>query len=328
MKFLKNLKKKKQQSNVIAFSANTNDKLESNLPEIYRSMQVYESESDNFCPFDEDYFAGESYTSSLKKAKKKRPPIAPPKTPPSFFFGVFCGAMSVLLLSGGIAFLSLFSKFGGIYTSVTVPNLTSLSENEAIALIKNEYDCFDYSIVYKENPNVSNGSVISQIPKPSTSRKLYGINGRITIKLTVNKYSEPLTLPNIIGQNARDVALELQNAGINVQLSEKHSSTVKIGKIISSSHKAGSIVQKNETVYITSSLGERISYVNIPNIIGMSESEAIALLKKQGIDTYRVIYKSSALPLGTVIEQSIDGGKSVREGSKITISVSGKIALE
>ena len=37
----------------------------------------------------------------------------------------------------------------------------------------------------------------------------------------------------------------------------------------------------------------------------------------------KVIYKSSPLPLGTVLEQSIKSGDAVREGSKITISVSG-----
>lgn len=316
--FLKNNKKK--ESTDITLSVNT---INQNLPEAYRGMQIYECESDRFCTFDEDYFAGESYPSSPDKIKKKRKSIAPPKTPPSFFFGIFCGAISIFILSGGITFLSLFSKFGGIYTPITVPDLTSLSEKEAISLIENKYSCFDYSIVYKENPSLNDGFVISQIPKASTTRKLYGINGRITIKLTINRSAEPITLPNIIGQSARDVALELQNAGINVEISEEYSDTVKIGNIISSSHKFGNAIQKNDTIYITESLGKKISYLKVPNIIGSSESAGILLLKKSGIDISKVIYKDSPFPLGTVLEQSIEGGSSVREGSKIEIVVSG-----
>ena len=291
-----------------------------NLPEIYRGMQVYETESDGFCTFDEDYFAGENYIKTITKKKRKK--FAPPKTPPSFFVGIFCGAISVLLLSGSIAFLSLFSKFGGIYTSVTVPDFTSLSESEAISLIKNNYKYFDYSIVYKENPNIDSGFIISQIPPPSTTRKLYGINGRITIKLTISKSQDPITLPNLAGQNTRDVILELQNAGVNVFVSETYSDTVKVGKIISSSHPTGSQLRKNDTIYITSSLGKKIGYVNTPNLVGMSESAAIALLKKQKLDINKVIYKESAFPIGTVIEQNIKEGSSLCEGSKITLSVS------
>ena len=311
-----NFRKKKSKNEIVPF----NEEFNTSLPEIYRGMQVHESESDRFCTFDEDYFAGESYEI---KVKKKRISIPPPKTPPTFFAGIFLGALSILALSGGIAFLSLFSKFGGIYTSVTVPDLTALSKDEAVSLIENNYDYFDYLIEYKENPYVPDNSVISQIPKPSTARKLYGINGRITIKLTVSKSTDKLTLPNLVGQNARDVALELQNAGVNVFLTEVYSDTVGVGRIISSSHPIGSKIQKNDAIYITASLGKKISYVNTPDLIGMSESAAINCLKKEKLDLNKVIYKSSALPLGTVIEQSLKGGSSVREGSKITISVSG-----
>ena len=289
------------------------------LPDIYRGIQIYESDSDRFCTFDEDYFADENYKASVKKRRK----ISDPKTPPSFLFGILCGSLSILLISGAIAFLSLFSKFGGIYTSVTVPNLTALSEEDAISLIKANYKYFDYSIEYKENPAVEGGMIISQVPAPSTVRKLYGINGRICIKLAVSKKDDPITLPNILGQNARDVALELKNAGINVSIDEAYSDDVRLGRIISSSHPAGSALRKNDTVNITASLGKRISYVSTPNLLGMSENDAISLLKKQGLDVSQVTYKSSPFPLGTVLEQGISHGSYVREGSKISISVSG-----
>lgn len=312
-----NFFKKKKQSTALVSS---DDAFKVNLPEVFRGMQAYESDSDRFCTFDEDYFFGENY--EISKVRIKRI-IPPPKTPPAFYFGIVCGAISILLISASISFLTLFSKFGGIYKSVTVPNFTSLTEDEAVDLIKNSYDYFDYSIEYKENPNISGGSVISQIPKPATTRKLYGINGHITIKLTVSKPTKTLTLPNLIGQNARDVALELKNAGINVYITKIYSSNVKTGKIISSSHPEGSLLQKNETVYITESLGKKISYVNVPTLIGISETDAITKLKKANLTLNKVIYKSSPLPIGTVIDQSIKEGSSVKEGSKITLSVSG-----
>ena len=90
-----------------------------------------------------------------------------------------------------------------------------------------------------------------------------------------------------------------------------------------STNPEGSLLQKNETVYITESLGKKISYVNVPTLIGISETDAITKLKKANLTLNKVIYKSSSLPIGTVIDQSIKEGSSVKEGSKITLSVSG-----
>ena len=65
-------------------------------PEIYRGVQTYESESDRFCSFDEDYFFGEEYDLNIVH-HKKRISIREPKISPTSFFGFFCGAFLVLI---------------------------------------------------------------------------------------------------------------------------------------------------------------------------------------------------------------------------------------
>ncbi|MBO7303108.1 MAG: PASTA domain-containing protein [Clostridia bacterium] len=321
MKF--NFFKRKKQETKLGLTIFRNDASDS-FPAPYRGVQVYEDESDRFGQFNEDAFAGENY-----EIKRKRKKISPPKTPPSFFAGIFCGALSILIAGGAIAFFTLFSKSGGIYKEVTVPSLISLDQSEAISKLRNDYDCFDYTIEYKSNPLATEGTVISQAPKPSTVRKLYGINGRVTIKLTVTKSSEPITLPNITGLSARDVALELQNAGVNVYIAEVYSDSVKVGKIISASHSEGSKLKKNDSIYITASLGKSVRYIDAPSLVGLSESAAIALLKKEDLKIGKIIYKASALPLGTVIEQSVDSGSSLQSGDKINLTVSsGTVKVE
>ena len=286
---------------------------DANMPQIYRGIQVYEPE--DFCPFNEDYFVGEDYE------KKKRRPISDPKTPPSFLFGVFFGAVTILSISGFITFLSLFSKFGSTYTKIVVPDLTKISATDAISRIE-ELKKFKYTIEYQENPAIPAGTVISQYPSPNTQRKLYNSNEKISIKLTVNKKSEPITLPNVIGQDARQVSLELKNAGINVQIKEAFSDTVKFGRIISTSHKSGSRIEKNSTVILTKSIGKQIRYLTVPSIIGLSETEAVSILKEAGFTQADITYENSHFPRGIVINQSIDEGTSVREGTKITLHVS------
>ena len=276
----------------------------SSTPDIYRGVQIYESDAERFCPFDEDYFAGEEYD-----LPKRRIKIKPPKTPPSFFLGVLCAAMLIVFVSGSIAFLTLFSKFGGIHKTVSVPSLTALTEAQALELLKKEQNNFNYKIKYANNPNVPEGTVISQMPLASTQRKIYGINKKLTI-------------PNLTGQSSRDIELELKNAGINVITEELYSKNVATGKIITQSVRAGSKLYPNDTVTLTVSIGPPIKYSQVPNVIGLSESKAISLLTLSGFKISSVIYEESTLRVGTVTAQSIDSGSTLRSGSSISISVS------
>ncbi len=280
---------------------------------IYGSIQPYEDE--DFSPFDEDYFSGENYE------KKKRRRISQPKTPPSFFIGFLIASGTVATVCASVVFFTFFHRFSGLYTQIEIPNLISLPEADAIKLLENS-DCFNYSIEYQENPSAPQGSIISQYPNPKTQRRLLSKNDKITVKLTVNKKNEPLTLPSILGQEARNVALELRNAGINVKIKEAFSDTVKAGKIIASSHKKGSKIARGSTVTITKSLGKSVKYVTVPDVLGISESEAVSILTEKNFEISNVSYESSPYPTGLVIEQSLNSGESVRERSKIDLTVS------
>lgn len=290
-------------------------------PEIYRGMQIYESESDRFCSFDDDYFWGEEYAPTDVR-QKTFVTVRDPKISPLTFLGFFLGALSVLLLTGGIIFFSSFSRSGGIFRKVTVPSFIGLSENEALALLSENKASFDYSVEYRENPNVPEGTVISQIPNQNTERKLYGIGNKISIKLTVSKASEALTLPDLTNQKAREVALELRNAGINVKTDEVYSDKIGVGKIVSTSLPIGSKIKKNDSLILTVSKGKYINLLPVPKLIGMSEATAEAILSRHGFNLGNVSYESSNLPIGTVISQNVDPDTTLREGSKISLTVS------
>lgn len=289
-------------------------------PQIYRGVAPYETESDRFGIFDEDYFCGENYE------KKKRRTIPPPKTQPIFYLKILLCSTAALLVCGIIIFFSLFSRFGGGYEQIRIPDFTNLSEEDAISRLKeNQY--FNYTVEYRENPTVSYGTVVAQSPAPNTERKLYR-SDKIKITLTVSKKADPITLPNLLGQDARQVALELKNAGVNVTVKEAFSSTVKSGKIISSSLPKGSKLYKNDSIVITKSLGEPISYITVPTLLGLSESEAMSILGKGDFTISDIIYKNSHYPKGLVIEQSISEGLTVRKGEKISLTISiGKAAI-
>ena len=290
-------------------------------PEIYRGMQIYESESDKFCSFEEDYFLGEEYDFNHTK-KRKKTSIKDPKISPLTFLGFFCGTSLVLILFGAIIFFTSFSRSGGIYQTIKIPSLVGFTESEALTTLSKNKDFFEYSIEYKENPNVPEGTVISQIPASNTERKLYGLGNKISVSLTVSKATEEITIPELSNQKARNVLLELRNAGINVSITEVYSDTIEAGKIISTSIPTGSKIKKNDSLILTVSKGKYQNLLPVPNLLGKPESTAEAMLKRYGFNLGNVIYESSDAPIGTVIAQSADVGASLLEGSKISITVS------
>ena len=143
-------------------------------PQVYRNIQPFESDASSFYE--------EPFAKNTNETKKKHR-ISPPKTPAIFLLGILLGAVTVLSASGIVAFLSLFSKFGNVYTKIIIPDFTRLSVSDAINQIENLKN-FDYTVEYQENPSVAIGNVISQYPKPDTQRKLYDSDEKITIKLT------------------------------------------------------------------------------------------------------------------------------------------------
>ncbi|MBP3370260.1 MAG: PASTA domain-containing protein, partial [Clostridia bacterium] len=101
----------------------------------------------------------------------------------SLILGAICGVLSVSLVSGVITVFALFGVYEGKYTSITVPDLTSLSLDEATAI---QSDSFEYETVYRYNPDKKVGSVIFQSPRAGVSRKLYKNGEKIKMTLFIN----------------------------------------------------------------------------------------------------------------------------------------------
>ena len=70
------------------------------------------------------------------------------------------------------------------------------------------------------------------------------------------------------------------------------------------------------------SLDAGISYVQMPNLIGLSESAAISKLESCGLSFGSSEFVRSDLDAGTVIGQSIDAFTDIEEHSKIYLRVS------
>ena len=107
----------------------------------------------------------------------------------------------------------------------------------------------------------------------------------------------------------------------SIKYEEKHeySDTVAIGKVIKYSVSTGKTIKNDEVITVVISDGKECS---VPNIIGLSKSDAISKLKSANLG-YNFVYQNSNKVLkDKVISQSISAGSKVSSGTTITVIIS------
>ena len=105
---------------------------------------------------------------------------------------------------------------------------------------------------------------------------------------------------------------------IKYEVRHEFSKTVDAGEIISFSYKTGEVIKNNEAIVVTISDGKN---VEVPNLKGLTKSEAIKKLKNAGLK-YNFVYDDSSSKKDTVIGQSISAGSEITSGMTITVTLS------
>ena len=76
------------------------------------------------------------------------------------------------------------------------------------------------------------------------------------------------------------------------------------------------------TVYLTVSSGNDISYVSVPQLIGLTEEAAAAKINSSGLTYGGAVMTESSTDKGIVIAQNVEAFSEVEEHSKVVITVS------
>lgn len=259
-------------------------------------------------------------TAYLKKiAKKKKERRA--KRPETIYMllGALCSSALLTVISIGIVLLSLFWRYGMPYTTVTVPNLVGSLYEDAE---DGENGLFSYVIDYEYNPNVPPGHVISQYPPAETQRRVYSSSKYCIISLTISHAKSAYTLEDLVGTSERDASLILRNNGLVPKIINEYSNAVPCGTVINTSPKANETMSEGESVTLTVSLGPQTILCAVPNVVGLTEMQAITKLKSSGLLCGSITYVNSELSAGTVISQSISQKSAVKENTLVDITVS------
>lgn len=181
-------------------------------------------------------------------------------------------------------------------------------------------DLYNFSVTYSIDPNVPEGEIISQ--DPEAGRSMMIVPERITVNLTVSTGVREETVPDVANKAYSEATLELQNAGFKVEPQYAASDTVTEGYVISTEPVAGTPLAQGSTVFVTISSGPVEHMVDMPNLVGYTESEAISILHNNNLTYADTTYIESDQEAGTVIRQSVERGEQVAEHTRIYIWVS------
>lgn len=199
---------------------------------------------------------------------------------------------------------------------VKVPDLSKKTEDEAKAALKELR--LGVNVQTGTSDDVPEGQVYDQSPAAGTK---VDVHTQVTINISSGK--EKFSLDDVTGMQYQQAQAQLENDGLVVSLEFDYSDSVGSDKVISTSPKAGSQVAKGDTITITASKGKETKTTIVPNLLGQNIDDAIQMIKDAGL-TYngKSSDYSDSYSENQVMNQSISAGKTVEEGTTISLTVS------
>src|SRR5215210_4896511 len=131
--------------------------------------------------------------------------------------------------------------------------------------------------------------------------------------------TKPVAVPLVEGLRAPQARRRILNVGLKPRQVQESSETVPRGIVIRQAPDAGERIQKGNVVRYFVSTGK--PRVEVPDVVGARESDAVATLRAAGLIP-KPVDIFSAEPAGTVIAQDPKGGTSIVRGTEVRINIS------
>ena len=137
---------------------------------------------------------------------------------------------------------------------------------------------------------------------------------------------ESVVMIDLKGKTLDEAKTELKKLGLSVtEAGTEISDSYEKGQIIDQDVAKGETVKTGTTVKVTVSAGseeENAKDVDVPDVTGKTAEAAMATLEDNNLTVSREFEYSNDVPSGEVIRQDPKSGKTVKEGTKVTIYVS------
>lgn len=187
---------------------------------------------------------------------------------------------------------------------------------------ENMKELFNFTIVYEANSNVEDGIIIGQDPTAGSSRMI--VKDGIDVELTVSSGIKMVTVPDVVNLPFNEAEIKIQQQGLNVEMQLEESDSVTEEFVIRTEPAANKSVSSGSSVVVVVSAGPAVSYTTVPDVVGMSKSQALLAIQQHSMicTEAEITYVSSEEDEeGDVIWQNYSAGTSVVSGTKLYIQI-------
>ncbi|EGK57902.1 non-specific serine/threonine protein kinase [Centipeda periodontii DSM 2778] len=132
--------------------------------------------------------------------------------------------------------------------------------------------------------------------------------------------SVEITVPDVTGKQLTLARQILEDQHLRVTVAETFDASVPVGVVVSQTPEAGSTVKEERTITIYVSKGGE--EMEMPNLRGLKQSEAIDRLQQMGLRLGSAYETFSDEDAGTVISQDPRSGTRISKGQSVDITVS------
>ena len=164
------------------------------------------------------------------------------------------------------------------------------------------------------------GLIISQKPDPGRSMSIE--NDGVSVEISVSRSMTSIEVPDVFNVDYREAIATLEKTGFTVEVEAATSDSIAHNYVISTSPAAGEMLTSGYPVHLYVSSGPQVVYVQMPNLIGLSEDAAISKLASNNLNFAGSEWVESPLDRGTVVGQNVQIGERVEEHSYITLQLS------
>lgn len=213
--------------------------------------------------------------------------------------------------------LAVFKGFSdNSTTDVLVPNLIGLDFSD-VNKDKVTYNFkWDVTNVYDADKPLN--VIISQSPEPSEKK----IKEGSTISIVVNSEETTINLPNIDGRSKDDAVQKIKSVNLVPEVLMVIDDQTAEGYVKQTYPVSGSQITIGSTVkiYVSKKSGE--AKVEIPNLVGLTLSEAQTKLSEVGLNYNGYTYMESSVAKDKVVAQNPLRGAKVSKGTNVSVILS------
>ncbi len=257
---------------------------------------------------DSSYNDDEDWEDDIDEDERKTSPVV------QIIIGSVVAFISVVLVFLVLAVFKGFSN--NSTTDVLVPNLIGLNFTD-VNKDKVTYNFkWDVTNVYDADKPLD--IIISQSPQPSEKK----IKEGSTIQIVVNSEETTINLPNVDGRTKDDAVQKIKSVNLVPEVLMVLDNQTAEGYVKQTYPPSGSKITIGSSVkiYVSKKAGE--SKVEVPNLVGLTLSEAQSKLVEVGLTYNGYEYMESTVAKDKIVAQNPLRGAKVSKGTNVSVILS------